>query len=251
MNRKFKTLSVVAFSVIAVGGALTSCVADPNSPGVEYMPDMYRSPAVETYVDYGQVKGKYDLELVASFKSGLPPVGVVPHSTNAINDIPYQHGMPIGFDKSHGLYGVADSNGRANAANDINPIAYTEEVKKEAKEIYGNFCIHCHGEKGDGQGSVIKNSDFGAPPAYNSAALKDLPAGQIFYSITYGKGLMGSHASQLSKEERWKVVHHIQLLQGKEKVFAGEEPTMESASENEAESNEEENVVEPAHADAH
>ena len=33
---------------------LTACTTDPNSPGVEYMPDMYRSPAIEAYVDYGQ-----------------------------------------------------------------------------------------------------------------------------------------------------------------------------------------------------
>ena len=33
---------------------MTACVTDPNSPGLEYMPDMYRSPAVEAYVDYGQ-----------------------------------------------------------------------------------------------------------------------------------------------------------------------------------------------------
>ena len=33
---------------------LTACVTDPNSPGLEYMPDMYRSPAIEAYVDYGQ-----------------------------------------------------------------------------------------------------------------------------------------------------------------------------------------------------
>ena len=25
---------------------------DPNSPGVEFMPDMYRSPSIEVYVDY-------------------------------------------------------------------------------------------------------------------------------------------------------------------------------------------------------
>ena len=31
-----------------------SCTSDPNSPGIEYMPDMYRSPAVEAYVDYGE-----------------------------------------------------------------------------------------------------------------------------------------------------------------------------------------------------
>jgi hypothetical protein len=43
-----------------------------------------------------------------------------------------------------------------------------------------------------------------------------LPAGTIFYSITYGKGMMGSHASQLNKEERWKVVHYVEKLQGKQ-----------------------------------
>ena len=84
--------------------------------------------------------------------------------------------------------------------------------------MYGNFCIHCHGEKGDGQGTVGTNSNgaYPAPPSYTSAAIVDLPAGQIFFSMTYGKGLMGSHASQLTKEERWKVVYYVQSLQGKE-----------------------------------
>ena len=42
------TLVIVAFAMV------TSCTTDPNSPGVEYMPDMYRSPAIEAYVDYGE-----------------------------------------------------------------------------------------------------------------------------------------------------------------------------------------------------
>ena len=107
MNRKLKTLSVLAFSVLTVGGILTSCDNDPNSPGVEYMPDMYRSPAVEPYVDYGQVLGKYDLELVADFKPGVPPLGTVPYTGNAGNDLPYKHGIPVGFDKSHGYMASA------------------------------------------------------------------------------------------------------------------------------------------------
>ena len=31
----------------------------------------------------------------------------------------------------------------------------------------------------------------------------------MFHTITYGKGLMGSHAPQLYKEERWMLVHYI------------------------------------------
>jgi mono/diheme cytochrome c family protein len=226
MNRKFKTLNILAISVISAGAIFSSCSNDSNSPGVEYMPDMYRSPAVETYVDYGQVLGKYKTELSNAYEPGLPPVGVIPTSSNSFNDLPYQHGAPIGWDKSHGLYGATfDSAGYSNAAADINPIAYTEAVKKEAKVLYQNFCIHCHGEKGDGQGTVVTNGGYPPPPAYNGAGLKDLPAGKIFYSITYGKGLMGSHASQLSKEERWKLVHHVEMLQGKDKL------TSEKASE--------------------
>ncbi len=33
--------------------------------------------------------------------------------------------------------------------------------------------------------------------------------GKMFHTITYGKGLMGSHSSQLTQEERWKLVHYI------------------------------------------
>ncbi|MFD1551528.1 OmpA family protein [Putridiphycobacter roseus] len=217
MNRKFKTINIFTLSILALGGTMSSCVGDSNSPGLEYMPDMYRSPAVEAYVDYGQILGKYNLDIVAAYKPGLAPAGTIPTTSNAMNDLPYEHGAPIGFDKSHGLYGMpVDSTGYADAAGDLNPIAYTEKTKKEAKVIYQNFCIHCHGEKGDGQGTVVTNGGFPPPPAYGGA-LKDLSAGQIFYSVTYGKGLMGSHASQLTKEERWKVVHHVEELQGKVK----------------------------------
>ena len=51
MNIRWKDLlPMVAVTLIA----LTGCVNNPDSPGLEYMPDMYRSPAVEAYVDYGQ-----------------------------------------------------------------------------------------------------------------------------------------------------------------------------------------------------
>ena len=42
---------------------------------------------------------------------------------------------------------------------------------------------------------------------------KDLPEGKMYHTITYGKGVMGSHASQLNKEERWLVVHYVKYLQ--------------------------------------
>jgi len=45
-----------------------------------------------------------------------------------------------------------------------------------------------------------------------------MPDGQMFYSITYGKNLMGSYASQLSKKQRWMIVHYIKAQQAAAKA---------------------------------
>ena len=37
--------------------------------------------------------------------------------------------------------------------------------------------------------------------------------GHIFHVITYGKGRMWPHASQVNPEERWKIVHYVHRLQ--------------------------------------
>jgi mono/diheme cytochrome c family protein len=217
MKMKFLTWNTGAFVLLA--GTMVSCVADSNSPGLEYMPDMYRSPAIEAYVDYAEVRGLFRPELVGN-KAFLPPAGSIPYygtGDNVSYMMPYHLGAPLGADQTHGLYGVKqDSAAYARSAFDKNPIPFSEEVLAEGKALYGIYCIHCHGDKGDGQGTVVTNSGgkFPPPPAYNGA-LKDLPAGTIFYSVTYGKNAMGQHASLLNKEERWKVVHYVEKLQGK------------------------------------
>ena len=54
------------------------------------------------------------------------------------------------------------------------------------------------------------------PQHTTSQTLKNLPEGKMFHTITYGKNLMGPHASQLNVEERWKVIRYVQTLQGNE-----------------------------------
>ena len=35
----------------------------------------------------------------------------------------------------------------------------------------------------------------------------------MFYSITYGKNMMGSYASQLTDKQRWMIIHYIKAQQ--------------------------------------
>ena len=45
---------------------LVSCTENPDSPGVEYMPDMYRATGYEAYLK------KYDIDSADFFKRNLP-----------------------------------------------------------------------------------------------------------------------------------------------------------------------------------
>lgn len=176
--------------MLCVGLSFQSCKSDKDSPGFEFMPNMYRSPSVETYGENHTTGG------ADSMAARTPVKGTIPRGFQPYN-IP---NTPEGYELSASL---------------VNPIPYSPEVMEEGKLIYDKFCMHCHGETGLADGKVVTNGGFPPPPAFN-AALKDLPEGKMFHSITYGKNLMGSHASQVNTEDRWKIIHYIRSLQNPE-----------------------------------
>jgi SNF family Na+-dependent transporter len=47
-----------------------------------------------------------------------------------------------------------------------------------------------------------------------------MPEGQMFYSVAYGKNLMGSYASQLTRKQRWEVIAYIKHKQKEAKAIA-------------------------------
>jgi mono/diheme cytochrome c family protein len=55
-----------------------------------------------------------------------------------------------------------------------------------------------------------------------------MPEGQMFYSVTYGKNLMGGYASQLDAKQRWMVISYIKNKQGKAQPVAA--PAADSAA---------------------
>lgn len=180
---------------------ITSCTHNPDSPGVEYMPDMYRSPSYES----NSINKNFADSMTNRVPvSGTISQGAVPNSSYGINNEPYPY--------------KNDNEGYESAGQNLkNPFPATTEVIEEGKVIYGKYCSHCHGESGAGDGKMMQNEKFPPPPSY-SGPLKNLSEGKMFHTLQYGKGLMGSHASQLSKEERWKVIRYVQTLQGPKEI---------------------------------
>jgi mono/diheme cytochrome c family protein len=88
---------------------------------------------------------------------------------------------------------------------------------KEAERLYLVNCGICHGVKLDGNGPLYndgKGPYQAAPKNLMGDDVKAFGDGRIFHVITYGKGQMGSYASQLSPAQRWMVVEYIRSKQG-------------------------------------
>ena len=179
---------------------VASCSTDPLSPGIEYMPDMYRSPAVEEYVDYGEMKDRTNDSVAVILSARVPVEGTIPHADDASKA---QFNFPYPYENT-----IEDYERAGRELN--NPIVFDEGIYLESKAKYEVMCIHCHGEKGDGQGHLVKIGKFAAPPAYQT--IEGLTPGKMFHTMHYGKGNMGSHAGQVSREDRWKLVHYVQTL---------------------------------------
>ena len=189
MKRKYlNTLSKLA--IVAAVISITSCKED-GGMAPEYMPDMYRSPAVEPYVDYGELRGEYSNSKYTDKMTARQPVeGTIPRGF-----------QPYGYENTTEGYELAGQ-------TLLNPIAYSDKTVADGQELYGMFCVHCHGKTGQGDGTLVERDKFPPIPTKFSPTL-ELAEGKMFHSITYGKGLMGPHASQINKEERWKLIHYI------------------------------------------
>lgn len=179
---------------LMLGLVVLSCNKPRRSPGRVYMPDMYYSQAHETYSSTEGLKQRG-----VNYNS-MPVAGTV-----AKDDMP---SFPFG----------PDSAGYKAAAGYKNPLDSATNVDmKEAERLYLIYCGICHGSKLDGNGPLYNggNGAFSAKPAtlVGDVLYENMTAGTMFHAVTYGKGAMGSYASQLSPAQRWQVISFIKAKQ--------------------------------------
>lgn len=193
---------VFALSLFSLTLSLLSCGgAHGENPGHAYMPDMYYSRAYEAY-GYNMVDGEYD----SLHARGISYSGLTVPGTVARGDA-----MPTHLTNDSSGLKAADAlrNPLDNAAKNAAPL-------KEAERLYLVNCGICHGTALDGNGPLYKGGEGpypAKPQVLNDANAAKWTDGHIFYVITFGKGQMGSYASQLRPEQRWMVVNYIRSKQ--------------------------------------
>jgi mono/diheme cytochrome c family protein len=113
--------------------------------------------------------------------------------------------------RGHSLYNYEDTNeGYELALNDLkSPLNADDLDAKRGKELYDIYCGICHGNKGKGQGKLVKREKILGVPSY---ADRPITAASIYHVIYYGKNSMGSYANLLNEEERWQVTAYVETL---------------------------------------
>ncbi|MFB0938779.1 MAG: cytochrome c [Urechidicola sp.] len=177
MKKVIKNIVVLILLVV-----LSSC-SDKRTRASQYMPDMYVPVSYETYGENAIYEN--------GMASRIPAEGTLARGA----ELPYDYeNTPEGYELA-----------KANLKNPLDSLVDA----KRGKSLYGIYCTSCHGDKGEGQGELVKREKFLGIPNYKD---RDLTDGNIYHAIMYGKNLMGSHSSQLTEEERWQIVAHVQEL---------------------------------------
>ena len=203
---------------------LASCSDVRRKTGGVYMPDMAYSRAIETYAQLDSAKFTSDTNTRGEgkiFYNARPVIG-----TMAIGD-----SMPF----MYAVDRIGDTTNYVAAKQAKNPLQPLNAIEmKEAERLFLVNCAICHGPKLDGNGPLYNggNGPFKAAP--RNLITYVLPEGQMFYSMTYGKGNMGSYASQITSRQRWMIIHYIKSKQATGAATAaakdstGAKPVMDS-----------------------
>ena len=85
-------------------------------------------------------------------------------------------------------------------------------LMERGREKYTISCVPCHGGQGDGNG-VVKYFGISAVKSLHDPDVVKQSDGDIYRTITVGKGVMKGYANTLSIEDRWAIVAYARALQ--------------------------------------
>jgi mono/diheme cytochrome c family protein len=200
---------------MAWGVVMTGC-GGKRSPGLTYMPDMAYSRAYETYASTA------NLDSLGIHYDKQPVPGTV--KRGELFPFPYRQDAGV------------DSTNYILSKQVANPLDSMDAgLMKEAERLYLVNCAICHGGKLDGNGPLYNSGNgpyAAAPRNLLDPYSVSMPDGQMFYSITYGKGQMGPYGPQLSTSQRWMIVNYIRGKQSE----AGGGPSPTTAANRKADS---------------
>lgn len=96
---------------------------------------------------------------------------------------------------------------------ELNPFPVTPQLMSRGHERFNIYCAPCHGQLGDGNGITKKIGAMAIVANLHDQRIVSLPDGEIFNTVSHGKGVMQGYAAQIPVEDRWAIIAYLRALQ--------------------------------------
>ncbi len=181
------TFALCVVMVVAVAGRRGTL---SRRPPIELFPDMNRQPKLRPQTP--------DAFFPDGRSSRLPVPGTIAREDTYYADLPVNTGRVTGT---------------TNFVETI-PVEVTAKLLARGQQRFNINCSPCHGMQGDGNG-VVKKLNVGLATIANlhDKRIVELPDGEIFNTITYGKNTMGPYGANVTVEDRWAIISYLRALQ--------------------------------------
>ena len=184
--------AAAVFTMFGIPGRLS------RTPPLEVFPDMDRQAKLRPAQPFDFFTN--------GLSSQLPPAGTVARSAPiktldgaaySFQDVPLNTGCVTGTTNSVAL----------------NPLPVTGALLRRGREQFDIYCAPCHGRLGDGNGITKKLGVMPAVANLHDRRFVEMTDGEVFNTITRGKGLMGAYGPILPVSDRWAMVAYLRALQ--------------------------------------
>ena len=185
-------IGAAAFGILGLQGKMS------RKPPFELFPDMDRQAKLRP-----QEPNHFFANGVSS---QLPPAGTIARG----EPIQTTTGAVYGFEDSPVNTGLVT--GTTNFV-ELNPLPVTEELIQRGHERFDIYCAPCHGKLGDGNGITKKIGVMPAVANLHDKRIVVMTDGEIFNTVTHGKGLMGAAGPLMPRQDRWAAIAYFRALQ--------------------------------------
>ena len=196
----------IIISILLIGAAIG--VAVFGTLGLQGK--MSRKPPLELFPDMDRQAKLRPMEPNHFFANGIssqwPPAGTVARS----QPIETANGAVYRFEDS-----PVNSGRVAGTTNfiELNPLPVNAALIQRGQNRFDIYCAPCHGRTGDGNGITKKIGVMPAVANLHDKRIVEMADGEIFNTVSNGKGLMGAAGPLLPTEDRWAVIAYLRALQ--------------------------------------
>jgi len=195
---------IISFALIgaALGAAVVGIAGFrgglSRQPPIEVFPDMDRQLKLRPQ--------KPDDFFANGVSSQLPPPGTIARS----QPVQTVNGAVYPFEDSPVNSGLITGTTNFTATN---PLQVNVALLERGRQRFNIYCAPCHGQIGDGNGITKKIGDMPAVANLHDKRIVEMPDGEIFNTITFGKGTMGAYGPIIPTGDRWAIIAYLRALQ--------------------------------------